>query len=317
MSPSEDGLRGDLDRLTRQVKEALRRLSKVERQAKETGEHLDKLGKRVTTLAQSHDETRRQLQAGVDGARRELDWFRRELEQLEGLLRREHGRLPVDLDAVPGDLRPLVDDVRRAEQIRSSLLNDRGRLFRRQQLKSFEDGRTELADTRRRALAAARRLATGKDRGWSLHRAAAAYRSWRARLREQESHLETLRAKRDIAETELRHDAEQQQAYRTHPGAAAADRLEAYVRQRIDSALAGYELLPSWFTTVLRHRPPATRAAEWRDAAVQLVLYRITYEVTDPVVALGPPPPGGHRATRHEAVRAAVLRLDETAHPPQ
>lgn len=320
MSPTESGelagLRSGVDKLNRQTKEALRRLSKVEHQAKETGEQLDKVGKRFTALAASHDETRRHLQAGVDSARRDLDWLRRELEQLEGLLRREHGRLPVNLDAVPEELGQLVDDVRRAEQIRASLLDDRARGFRRQQLKAYEDSRSELAETRRRALAAARKLATGKDRGWSFHRAAAAYRTERARLRDQEAHLEATRAKRDAAETELHHDAEQQQAYRTHPGAAVTDRLTEHVRQQIDTALAGYELLPSWFTTVLRHRPPATRAAEWRDAAVQLVLYRMTYEVTDRVVALGPPPTGGHRATRHDAVRAALLRLDEAPQPP-
>jgi chromosome segregation ATPase len=289
----------------------MRRLSKVEQTVKKNDDQLETLGKRVTTLAGAHDETRRHLQAGVDAARRELDWLRRELEQLEGLLRREHGRVPVDLDEIPEDLRPLVDDVRRAEQIRSALLDDRARGFRRQQVKAFEESSSELAGTRLRALAAARKLGTGKDRGWAFHRAAAAYRTERARLRDQETRLQAARSKRDVARQELQHDAEQQQAYRAHPGAAVADRLAAHVRQRIDAALAGYELLPSWFTTVLRHRPPATRAAEWRDAAVQLVLYRITYEITDPVVALGPAPAGGHRATRHEAVRTALLRLDE------
>ncbi len=67
---------------------------------------------------------------------------------------------------------------------------------------------------------------------------------------------------------------------------------------------------------MLRHRPPANRTAEWRDAAVELVLYRITYEVTDPVLALGPAPPGGPQLTRHGAVRAALLRLDEAAQSP-
>jgi chromosome segregation ATPase len=320
VSPAESGelagLRSGVDKINRQIKEALRRLSKVERRAEETDKQLDKVGERVTTLATGHDETRRQLQAGVDGVRREVDWLRGQLEQLEGLLRREHGRVPVDLDAVPEELGPLVDDIRRAEQIRASLLDNRARGFRRQQLEAFEESRNELAETRRQALAAAGGLTGGKDRGWSFHRAAATYRTVRARLRDQETRLESAKAPRDAAETELRHDAEQQQAYRTHPGAAATDRLAEHVRRQIDAAIDGYELLPSWFTIVLRHRPPATRAEEWRDAAVQLVLYRITYEVTDRVVALGPAPAGDHRIARYEAVRAALLRLDEAPQPP-
>jgi hypothetical protein len=290
--------------------------TKVEEQTKKTGEQVAALGKQVTTVAEEQAAAHRSFRDELEGARRELARLRRELEQLEGLLRRQHGCVPVDLDGVPADLLPLVEDVRRAEQIRATLLDDRARGFRQQQIRAYERGRSELADTRREALAAARRLATGKDGGLALHRSATAYRKARARLRGQEADLAKARAIRDEAERELDQDARQQQAFRAHPGAAVADRLAAHVRRQIDAALAGYELLPAWFTIVLRHRPPATRAAEWRDAAVQLVLYRMTYEITDPVVALGPDPSGGHRLARHDAVRAALLRLDDTAQSP-
>ena len=309
-------VRAGLDKHGRQLGDVVRRLPKVEQQVKKATEQIDALGKRLTALAGQQDEAHRQLRSTVEGTRQELGWLRRELEQLEGLLRRQHGCVPVDLDDVPADLRPLVDDVRRAEQIRSSLLDDRARGFRQQLLKAYDRSRDELLDTRRQALTAARTLATGTPGGWSFRRAAAAYRRARARLRVQEAALENARAKRDVAERDLSHDAAQQQAYRGHPGTAAAARLEAHVRQRIDAALAGYELLPTWFTIVLRHRPPVNRTAEWRDAAVELVLYRITYEVTDPVVALGSPPSGGHQLTRHGEVRAALLRLDEAAQSP-
>jgi hypothetical protein len=41
-----------------------------------------------------------------------------------------------------------------------------------------------------------------------------------------------------------------------------------------------------------------------------VVLYRITHEVTDRVVALGPPPENGHRAAQHRAVQAALRELE-------
>jgi hypothetical protein len=288
----------------------------VEQQVKKAAEQLDTLGKRLTDLTGKQDEAHRRLRTTVAATRQEVGGLRRELEQLEGLLRRRHGDVPVDLDTVPADLRPLVEDVRRAEQIRAGLLDDRARGFRQQLIKAYDRTRDELLDTRRQALAATRRLAAGSPGGWSYRRAAAAYRRARARLRIQEAELENARAKRDVAERELSHDAVQQLAYRAHPGSAAAARLATHARNRIDAAVAGYELFPAWFTIVLRHRPPANRVAEWRDAAVELVLYRLTYEITDPVVALGPAPPEGHQLTRFGVVRTALLRLDEAAQSP-
>ena len=42
--------------------------------------------------------------------------------------------------------------------------------------------------------------------------------------------------------------------------------------------------------TVLGPVPPAHKTQEWMDLATQVLAYRITYEVTDKVVALGPEP---------------------------
>ncbi|MBG6067014.1 hypothetical protein [Micromonospora ureilytica] len=40
---------------------------------------------------------------------------------------------------------------------------------------------------------------------------------------------------------------------------------------------------------VLGHQPPATDTQHWLDTAVSLLMYRVIYEVSDPVVDLGPP----------------------------
>ncbi|MEU1747364.1 hypothetical protein [Micromonospora arida] len=39
---------------------------------------------------------------------------------------------------------------------------------------------------------------------------------------------------------------------------------------------------------VLGHHPPATDTQHWLDTAVSLLMYRVMYVVSDPVVALGP-----------------------------
>ncbi|MFI7547795.1 hypothetical protein [Actinoplanes sp. NPDC049599] len=297
--------------LRTQLAADMRRLSRsVEKQATETGKRIDATDERLDALVAEHAEFRRQVQRGLRELALRAARIEGECQLLEGLLRRQHGIVPVDLDAVPAAFRSLVADVREAERLRSSLLDDDARAARRRRLELFEDRERELARTRQRALDASRALAAAKPGGWAFHRAAGAYRKARTGLREQEEALVAAQAQRDAAEQELRRDATRQQEFRAHPGATVTDRLAGYVRDRIDTAVAEHELFPAWFTTVLGHRPLPARAAEWREAAIQLVLYRITYEVTDAVVALGPPPESGHRLTRHDAVQAALRRLD-------
>jgi hypothetical protein len=299
-------------RSRQQAAEDMRRLTRaVEQRAKETGQRIDATDQRLSELAAEQDEFRSQVSRGMREFGLRAARIEGECQLLEGLLRREKGDVPVDLDAVPAAFRALVEDVREAERIRSALLDDDARTAHHRQIKVFEDRGRELAETRQRALEASHALAVGKAGSWAFRKAAARYRAARAGLDEQETALAAARTTRDAAERELRRDATQQQAFRAHPGASVADRLAAHVRDRIDAAVVEYELFPAWFVTELGHRPPVARAAEWRAAAIQLVLYRITYEVTDVVVALGPKPDGGHRALQHRAVQAALRRLDE------
>jgi hypothetical protein len=294
-------MRGKVSTLRRELTDELRR---IDASAEQTGTRLD-------TLATEQIEFRQHIQRRLHDSALRVRRLEGEIQVIEGLLHRHEGQVPVDLDTVPAGLRSVVDAVREAERLRATLLDDDARAVRRRQIEQCADHQHTLAETRQRALSASRTLAVRKAGGWAFRRAAAAYRSERARLDEQEAHLATALAHRDAAERELRADATQQQAYRVHPGASATDRLTAYVRERIEAAVAAYELFPPWFTTVLGHRPAPTRAADWREAAIQLVLYRITYEVTDRVVALGPPPQGGHRAAQYHAVDAALRRIDE------
>ncbi|GAB3946861.1 hypothetical protein [Micromonospora vulcania] len=73
-------------------------------------------------------------------------------------------------------------------------------------------------------------------------------------------------------------------------GDAARATLQGKLRERLSTAIADAALLPSWFTIVLGHQPPATGTQRWLDTAASLLMYRIIYAVKDPVVALGPPP---------------------------
>ncbi|GAA3901453.1 hypothetical protein [Actinoplanes auranticolor] len=295
-----------------QLTQEMQRIDKTaEKRAREALARLDAADARGDALAAEQSDLRRHVDRKLREYATRAGRLEGEIQQIEGLLRRQQGHVPVDLDSVPPELAPLVADVRAAERVRSTIMDDATRAARRQEIERFEQSERELGETRQRALGVSRSLAVRKAGGWAFRRAAAAYRSERARMSEQEAEVAAARVRRDAAERELGRDAAQEQAYRSHPGAAVADRLAAHVRDRIDAAVADYELFPPWFTTVLGHRPASTRTADWREAAVQVVLYRITHEVTDRVVALGPPPEDGHRAAQHHAVQAALGQLDE------
>ena len=59
------------------------------------------------------------------------------------------------------------------------------------------------------------------------------------------------------------------------------------LRTNLIKAIERAELLPVWFDTVLGMAPPADADA-WLRVGTNLLAYRATYGITDPVVALGP-----------------------------
>lgn len=307
------GLRNEFRSSDSKLREDIRRIGKAaEKRAQTIGTRLDAVAERMEALGTDQAEVRRHVQRKLDQSALRMGRIEQELQLLEGLFRRQRGEVPVDLDSVPAELEPLVEEVRQAERIRSTMLSDDARAARQAEIDAFERRERTLAETRQRAVAASRKLAVGKAGGWAFRRAAATYRAERALLGVHEGEVAAAREKRDAAERELRVDATQQQAYQAHPGVAVADRLAELVRDRIDTAVADGKLFPSWFTNRLGHRPAPGRAADWREVAIEVVLYRITYAVTDRTVALGPrPQAGSHRGTRHDLVEAELHRLDE------
>jgi chromosome segregation ATPase len=98
----------------------------------------------------------------------------------------------------------------------------------------------------------------------------------------------------------LRVDEEQQIAVADvlADGEQAWAALQDRLRTRVAEAVGVGALLPAWFTTVLGPIPPAEDTRTWMDVATSLLAYRVTYGVTDPVVALGRPPAEAETARR-------------------
>jgi hypothetical protein len=81
-------------------------------------------------------------------------------------------------------------------------------------------------------------------------------------------------------------------------GERAWSALQHRLRARVAEAVGEGALLPAWFTSVLGPIPPAEDTRAWMDVATSLLAYRVTYGVTDPVVALGRPPAEAETARR-------------------
>jgi chromosome segregation ATPase len=74
--------------------------------------------------------------------------------------------------------------------------------------------------------------------------------------------------------------------------------LQSRLRTRVADAVGEGALLPAWFTTVLGPIPPAEDTRAWMDVATSLLAYRVTYSVSDPIVALGRQPSEAETARR-------------------
>jgi len=311
-----EGLRTDVRRkvaaLRAQLDDELRQLRwTADERAKETGARLDAADEQLARVADAYADLRKQTDGELRGARQSIARLTGEIHLIEARLRLEHGVLPIDLDGVPAELEPLVTQVRAAEEIRATILDEEMRAGYAERVDAYADLECSVAETRTRALRASRALASERAGGRAFRKAAGAYRRERERLRAQTEELRATQSGCEVALAALADDSRRQQDYRAHHGAAAVDELAAHLRERIDVAVATHALFPAWFTiTELGHRPPAGRAAQWRDVATQVVLYRITHEVTHGVLALGPPPEGGHRAERYATALAGLRRLE-------
>jgi hypothetical protein len=81
-------------------------------------------------------------------------------------------------------------------------------------------------------------------------------------------------------------------------GTRAETRLTLALRGRLADADRDRALLPTWFVTVLGSAPPASSTEKWLDTATQVLLYRLTFDVTDQIVALGSKPSDADRHRR-------------------
>ncbi|MDX3656259.1 hypothetical protein PV646_02965 [Streptomyces sp. ID05-26A] len=86
--------------------------------------------------------------------------------------------------------------------------------------------------------------------------------------------------------------------------------LQTIIRTRLADALRDDLLLPGWFDRVLGPTAPAENTELWLDTAVDVILYRLQHEITDPVIALGSRPSShGQRQTQFDRLSTSCSSL--------
>jgi nucleoid-associated protein YgaU len=210
------------------------------------------------------------------------------LEQRLSLLA---GAEPVDLDTVDEATRTLVMRAERARERAAALLSKADRELHTARVEHYRALRGRLDDNTATALDLSATLAEAAYGTPEHYAAATRFRALAQAIEADQAQLADAATAAEES-TQILDQAERlSAAHGPHltTGDAVHAALARKLRDRISAAVACGAPLPVWFTTVLGHRPPADHAERWIQTAISLVTYRLTYAVTDPVVALGPP----------------------------
>ncbi|MFD3622459.1 hypothetical protein ACFWWT_46415 [Streptomyces sp. NPDC058676] len=216
---------------------------------------------------------------------------------LDGQIKISKGVPQADLETVTKDQRALTRTMVQGWSARSLLLGDHARVTHQVRVRHHRETEAKHREARAAVVEAVGAFTTSRygtsghsEATTRLRTAIADERRLRQDLTRQERGAkESARALADDAATR----ANQQPAMSA--GDRAEKRLTLALRSRLADAIKSRSLLPAWFVTVLGTAPPARGTEQWLETATGVLLYRLTYEVTDQIVALGPQPPESDR----------------------
>lgn len=300
-----------LTRLTRDVGELRHDLDVLSANQQSLDRHL-------TTLQEDITEHLRRLQRNlseqIDEAREIVALMRLRLDWVERAVRYAGDLEPVDLDRADPALQHLVVRAERGVQAREALLSDAQRAAHRGVVDTFADLRARYAQQIDAAVRHSRDLAETPYGSAEHDEATATYRSLLDEIATAARELTNLRPQAEDCRRRLAADDELRPLHEPQvtTGDVARSTLNRRLRDRITAAVSGGALLPVWFTTVLGYGPPPSNTGRWLDTAASVLAYRLTYAVTDEVVALGDPPgPGGsgYRQQWYRDLEAALREL--------
>lgn len=305
LSSGLSGVRSDLEDLAGDVEELQTKVGDTE--------DLDYALRRITERIDDLELTAEQLEEELADHTRDTGHALKKLTArvrlLENLIRPADGAPVADLDIIEAAWKELTATAQRGTEAASGLLTDNARATHQHAITYHHQAVQRRRDAQQRVIAAARVLATTAY--WEPSHTSAA-RDFSAALAAEDSaraNLGALAADMNTARIALQADDRRRKeaAPVITEGEKAIRKLAMSLRTRLARALADRAVLPAWFVTVLGPAPPADGTQEWLDLAVDVLVYRITHHVTDPVVALGrPPEDGSASAIRHRDLTKAL-----------
>jgi chromosome segregation ATPase len=283
------------------------------------GVAIDSLPARLGELGSSIEEIRlamRQIQARsseVEATSQELLATVKRLdarvEWLERNIRLQASTSEAELDDVEAADRDLAQVAEAGHVARAELLSPSSRSSLESAVQAHAEAVRAQAHHRDLALAACDVLATTSRHDPEHVEAITRFRQAVAGRDQARRRIAELAAPALAAVGELEVDDQQQIAVADviAEGEHAWTALTTRLRGRLADAVGEGALLPAWFTAVLGPIPPARETRAWMDVGTSLLAYRITYGVSDPVVALGRPP-GAEETARRRAWFAQLRR---------
>ncbi|MEU9263271.1 hypothetical protein AB0D68_33150 [Streptomyces sp. NPDC048212] len=241
-----------------------------------------------TELTELDDDVRGDIQDTEQALKR----LTGRVQALEAHLLAEGGAPLADLDTIDPEWKKLARTASHGWNVRSGLLPGHQREAHRLNIRHYEGAVEERDEHRDKVVEAAGILASQPHTSREFKQAAMDFGMSRTLAESHGQRAQKLAGLAQTARAALAQDDTLRQAKASliEQGDKAERKLNWLLRGRLADAIRDRALLPMWFVTVLGPVPPAHRTQEWMDHATQVLAYRVTYEITDQAVALGPPP---------------------------
>ncbi|WP_244967307.1 hypothetical protein [Streptomyces cacaoi] len=246
--------------------------------------------------------------AHTSDTERSLKKLTARIRLLENLARPSEDAPAADLDTIEAAWKELAATAQRGTETAAGLLTEAGRQTHQATINRHRQAEQRRREAQQRAIAAAKILATTAHTERAHKKAASDFTTALAAEDSTRANLGALAAEANTARLALETDDRRRReaAPAIAEGKKASRKLAMILRTRLARALADRARLPVWFVTVLGPAPPAEATQEWIDLAVDVLVYRTTHQITDPVLALGPKPHDAAGAAQHRDLTRAL-----------
>lgn len=290
------------------VEETVERLEDGERSTTRRFETLESELQEAKETAEARSD---ELEESISATEKRLERLTTRVSALERHLRQAEGAVVVDLDVDRGGkLRGLGLAVEEGLAAEEALLTAHQRHALQVRITHYQQARQALAGHRSTVREAAAVLASTQAGDPRRKKAEQAFTKAAAEAQKGQERIGRLAesARGAQAEQAVDNACRVKSAAVIEAGQRARTQLRLRLRSRLSDALTGTGLLPVWFTTALGPMAPPRRAEEWLETALDVLAYRVTYQVTDPVLPLGSAPDASSAPRR--AARFIELKRD-------